>query len=389
MSGAADVTSALTMSSMINHLPATGFTLVKGSIANPSLATSALSANGSAPATLVNMRSHAQSSCLQGAATVVSAAIMRKQRRSLRKKSWPHGRSNALIIVHAAGSDSEAEKLAQEAAKIRAEAQELEKEKAKDSRMNRAVDMLGSKDAIGSQDLQVKLKEVAGFSVSSDEVNQIMKACSVGDKLGLDDLASAAFDQALDKVVAAQDARLSAELAKRQQELAEEAEREKMMSSVTDVFAGEVEDSGGPAGRFLACLPYLLPLVDGLPYGGALPDLVPFLMPLYAAISPFMLLKSVIPFGTFIFLVGFQFLCRNPELPSLLRYNLRQACVVDIFILLPTFIAGFTGLELPTLLDVPIFILMVISIAYSLGMTALGKMPNKLGFISEATERGL
>eukprot|EP00930_Biecheleria_cincta_P035194 TRINITY_DN24221_c0_g2_i1.p1 TRINITY_DN24221_c0_g2~~TRINITY_DN24221_c0_g2_i1.p1 ORF type:complete len:391 (+),score=79.99 TRINITY_DN24221_c0_g2_i1:214-1386(+) len=390
MSGVVDAIAALAVTcSMIKHLPATGFVLGQGSITERPLAKNAPTANRNATAAPATVRSSTQSSRLQGVGIVTSASVMIGRGRGWRRRFFPRGRSDALVVVHAAGGDTEAAKLAQEAAKIRAEAQELEKEKVNEQRINRAKDILGSKSAVGPQELQVKLKEVAGFTVSPGEVGDIMKACFAGDKLGIGDLASAAFDEALSQIISAQDARLNAELAKRKQELAEEAAREKMVSSITDVFAGGEEDSSGPAGRVLACLPYLLPLIDGLPYGGALPDLVPFLMPLYVVVSPILTLKSVIPFGTFIFLIGFQFLCRNPELPNLLRYNLRQACVIDIFILLPQFIAGFTGFQLPDLLDVPVFILMVISIVYSVGMTALGKTPNKLGFISEATERGL
>merc|ERR1712187_93602 len=108
---------------------------------------------------------------------------------------------------------------------------------------------------------------------------------------------------------------------------------------------------------------------DGLPLGGALLGVVPALMPLFVIFGPLAALKDVIPFGTFIFLIGFQYLCRNQELPGLLRYNLRQACVIDILILLPDFIQGFTGIELPQQLDIPLFILMVLSVAYSLVLT--------------------
>merc|ERR1711972_714627 len=146
--------------------------------------------------------------------------------------------------------------------------------------------------------------------------------------------------------------------------MADKEEQEKLMSGVANMFSAE-DDGGGPAGRVLACLPYLLPLADGLPFGGALADDVPFLQPILIAFSPLLALKSVIPFGTFIFLIAFQFLCRNPELPGLLRYNLRQACVIDILILLPEFILSFTGIQLPPQLDIPLFILMALSVVYS------------------------
>jgi len=116
---------------------------------------------------------------------------------------------------------------------------------------------------------------------------------------------------------------------------------------------------------------------------------VPALTPLFIVFGPLVELKEVIPFGTFIFLIGFQALCRNPELPALLRYNLRQACVLDILILLPSFIQSFLGIQVPEGLDFALFILLLGCLPYCLFMTALGKTPDGLGFVSDATERGL
>lgn len=287
--------------------------------------------------------------------------------------------------------ESEAARLEREAAKLRAEAQDLEKANAVERRAARAEQLLGadrgSGATVGSELLAARMKDVVGLEMSSTEVGELLSASAAGKaELGFDDLASAAFDQAVAALVAAQDARLSEELARRERELAEEEERKRLVSSVTDVFSGGEEDAG-PVVRVLACLPYLLPLVDGLPLGASLQFALPVLAQFIGFVFPLLALKEAIPFGTFIFLIGFQFLCRNPELPALVRYNLRQACVIDIVILLPQLLASFTGIVLP--LDVPLFILMLLSVGYSLAVTALGKTPSGLGFISDATERGL
>mmetsp|Transcript_77173 Transcript_77173/g.174568 ORF Transcript_77173/g.174568 Transcript_77173/m.174568 type:complete len:403 (+) Transcript_77173:118-1326(+) len=329
------------------------------------------------------------------ATTMLFAAIVMVHGHGSRKTpSCIAGRNRALVTSRAVENDnSEASKLEREAAKLREEAQELEKAKAIDRRAARAKQLLGADSSpgttIGPDELRAKVKEVDGLELSADEVKELLASGAGGqDKLGFEDLASFAFDAALDRLRAVQDARLGAELARRQQELADKREQEKFTSGITDMFSGDDDDSG-PAGRVIASLPYLLPLVDGLPYGGSLAGDIPALETILIAFGPLLALKSVIPFGTFIFLIGFQFLCRNPELPGLLRYNLRQAAVIDILILLPQFIQGFTSFELPAELDVPLFILMALSVVYSLVLTALGKTPNGLGFISDATDRGL
>jgi len=320
------------------------------------------------------------------AVSVVGLAV-RKRRPS---RVWTYGKLQSRCRFSTtcratAGSDEDAaSRLEREAAKLRAEAAELEE----DRRAARARQLLGGDSTVGPEELGKRVKGVLGLSLSGDEVAELSGSVSAGtNKLGFEDLASTAFDVTLDRLEKAQNARLSAELAERKRQLAEEAEREKAIAAATGLFSADADD-GGIQGRVLACLPYFLPLADGIQFGGPAIDLVPALYPILMVFSPLLALKSAIPFGTFLFLVAFQFLCRNEELPGLLRYNLRQACVIDILILLPDFIAGFTGFQLPAV-DLPLFILMVLSVGYSVILTSLGKYPNNLGFISDATERGL
>lgn len=335
------------------------------------------------------------------AASLFVAAVSARAltaRRQRPRRTWPSGKFRARCHFSTTcrataesddsiGSDDAASRLEREAAKLRAEAAALES----DRRAARARQLLGGNSTVGPEELVKTIKDMFGLSLSAKEVAELTASDSTVDtgtnNLGFDDLASKIFDTTLERLEKAQNARLSAELAERQQQLAEEAKREKAAAAAASLFSADSED-GGIQGRVLACLPYLLPLVDGIQFGGPAIDLVPAVYPILAAFSPLMALKSAIPFGTFIFLVAFQFLCRNSELPGLLRYNLRQACVIDILILLPDFITGFTGFQLPGA-DLPLFILMVLSVGYSVVLTSLGKLPNSLGFISDATERGL
>lgn len=322
------------------------------------------------------------------AAALFATAASRRGRVGRRRG----GGGGASFVVRAASTGGEASKLERDAAQLRAEAAELERAKAGELRAARARQLLGVDggigDTIGAEALAARVKEVVGITLSAGQVNELMAMGTAGGgQLGFDDLASVSFDEALARFRAADDARIGAELARRQQELADEAEREKFVSSVTDLFTADADDGGLP-GRALACLPYLLPLADGLPYGGGLAGELPFIYALLSFFGPLNFLKEAVPFGTFLFLIGFQILYRNRELPSLLRYNLRQACVIDILLVLPQFLAGITGIQLPGI-EIPLFILMALSVGYSLVLTALGKQPSGLGFISDATERDL
>eukprot|EP00929_Paragymnodinium_shiwhaense_P055292 TRINITY_DN27709_c0_g1_i1.p1 TRINITY_DN27709_c0_g1~~TRINITY_DN27709_c0_g1_i1.p1 ORF type:complete len:382 (+),score=75.67 TRINITY_DN27709_c0_g1_i1:158-1303(+) len=325
------------------------------------------------------------------AAGVLLATASQARQRSGIQTACRGSSSRLPHIVRASSSSDDASTLEREAAKLRAEAMELEKSKAVDRRKARAEQLLGAGNRAGSLDaagLAKKLKEVEEVDFSEDEAKKLIAACSTKDTVCYEDVESEAFEATFDKLAKEQGLRLSAELAERQQQLAAEAEREKAMEAVTGLFSSK--DAEGDIGvRITATLPYLLPLVDMLPYGIGLAYLFPPIQILFIVASPLLALKNAIPFGTFIFLIGFQYLCRNEELPGLVRYNLRQATVLDILAILPSWIIGFMGIRLPEGLDMALFVLILFCLTYSLVLTALGKLPDGLGFVSDATKRGL
>lgn len=321
-----------------------------------------------------------------GAALAASAAT-RKQKRGARNTC------KMSVVACAAAAEDDASSLASQAAALRAEAMELEKSKVMDRRTSRAEQLVGGKRsagaALGPEELVAKLKEVEDVDFCVAEAKMLITACSTSDKAGYDDLATEAFDAELAKLVKEQGLRLSAELADRKRQLEDEKKKEELVSTVTNVINPGTEVEAGPAERALACLPYLLPLVDLLPYGVGLAYIFPPLQFLFLFAAPLLALKNAIPFGTFIFLIGFQFLCRNEELNGLVRYNLRQSTVLDIFAILPSWIIGFIGVNLPEGLDLALFVLIFFCMTYSVVLTALGRLPDGLGFVSDATKRGL
>jgi hypothetical protein len=87
--------------------------------------------------------------------------------------------------------------------------------------------------------------------------------------------------------------------------------------------------------RLLAALAYLLPWSDALPFGQSLFGLFPVLQWLSLPAIPVLLLQQAVPFGGFVlFLVLFLAVVRNTKVPYLIRFNVLQAILVDILLIL-------------------------------------------------------
>ncbi len=99
-----------------------------------------------------------------------------------------------------------------------------------------------------------------------------------------------------------------------------------------DLCRMKIGGSGGgdetvpPLERFVACLPYALPLSDSFEWGHYLFDKFPLLsipfIPLFPVIS--LLNAPFVSFGVFIVL--FSFVTRNPSFSRFVRFNTLQVC---------------------------------------------------------------
>jgi uncharacterized membrane protein len=86
--------------------------------------------------------------------------------------------------------------------------------------------------------------------------------------------------------------------------------------------------------RLLAALAYLLPWSDGVPFGVALFGLFPPLGWLALPALPVMALQRQVPFGGFLlFLALFLAVVRNPRVPYFIRFNVLQAILLDIVLI--------------------------------------------------------
>lgn len=85
--------------------------------------------------------------------------------------------------------------------------------------------------------------------------------------------------------------------------------------------------------RLLGLLAYLLPWSDSLSFGRELYNLFPWISYLALPATPVLLLERSIPFGGFLlFLVLFLVVVRNPNVPYYLRFNVLQAILLDILL---------------------------------------------------------
>ena len=130
--------------------------------------------------------------------------------------------------------------------------------------------------------------------------------------------------------------------------------------------------------RLLAVLAYVLPWSDALPFGESLDNLIPALKWLVVPAIPVLLLETNVPFGGFLlFLVLFLAVVRNPQLPYFLRFNVLQAILLDIvlvvlslaFQLLKLGSLGFAGRTLAN----TVFLGMLVLLLFALVQCLRGK----------------
>ena len=87
--------------------------------------------------------------------------------------------------------------------------------------------------------------------------------------------------------------------------------------------------------RLLAALAYLLPWSDSIGFGASLFRMFPLLRYLQLPALPLLLLEQAVPFGGLVlFLVLFVAVVRNPKVPYMVRFNVLQAILIDIVLVL-------------------------------------------------------
>ncbi|KAF5832385.1 hypothetical protein DUNSADRAFT_11756 [Dunaliella salina] len=101
--------------------------------------------------------------------------------------------------------------------------------------------------------------------------------------------------------------------------------------------------SGGRAGidpgdRVIASLPYLLPLLDSIPFGKFILLQYPFVARALAPLAPLAALYNSFPFAPFVIFLGvYSGIVANQNLPRFVRYNAMQAVLLDILLMCVSF----------------------------------------------------
>lgn len=138
--------------------------------------------------------------------------------------------------------------------------------------------------------------------------------------------------------------------------------------------------SSAPLDRVYACLPYLLPLLDGVLFGRVLFAQFPALSVILLPIAPLLAIYHGFPFASLIiFFAVFLLVVRNDRIPYFIRFNAMQAILLSIILALCGIIVNYAlapilgnGLLLETLYNV-IFLGTIAAVGYSVVQTAMGR----------------
>lgn len=135
--------------------------------------------------------------------------------------------------------------------------------------------------------------------------------------------------------------------------------------------------------RLFACLPYLLPLMDGIavalmPGPESLFVQIPPLQVLLQVLAPLMRIYLGVPFLSFIvFLVLYLLVVRNEAIGHFIRFNTLQSILIGILVSLSSLVIGVIfapiGGMLVTTLASTVFLGVLAAVGYSVALSIAGR----------------
>jgi hypothetical protein len=146
--------------------------------------------------------------------------------------------------------------------------------------------------------------------------------------------------------------------------------------------------------RLLSALAYLLPWSDAIPFGRGLFGPFPWLSWLAFPALPVLQLQQAVPFGSLVlFLVLFLAVARNPQVPYPIRFNVLQAILLDIVLVLlslafDTLFSGFASSFLVRTLQNTVFLGALLLVVFSVVQTLRGR-DAEIPTVSEAVRMQL
>lgn len=291
--------------------------------------------------------------------------------------------------------DNEIERLKAMAAKLRAEAAELEAEKKNEMAMaaEKAFNKfdLNKDGQISTAELKSGLEKALKTDLSDARVSELMSEFDKDNtgSLRLDEFVT--VDQFRNRLEA-----LAREEKRRANEAATAAKLQEEEAVALQASLDLLNDKPPSIqDKAVSLLPYLFPLLDGLQFGR-------FLLngqednPFVGALAIIYTLYRSVPFSGFIVFFLLNFLSSNPSLNRLVRFNMQQAIFLDIALFFPGLIAGIYSLvvsglggggippELTILGTDVMFVTLLAAIGYSIVSSLLGIEPDKIPIVSQA-----
>jgi hypothetical protein len=144
--------------------------------------------------------------------------------------------------------------------------------------------------------------------------------------------------------------------------------------------------------RIYSVLPYLLPFLDALPYGKPLLSQIGdsnFFVQLVAVLYN---LYNQIPFSGLVAFFALNIISNNLQLNRLIRFNLQQAILLDIALIIPGVLGGTAAALLPDAAQLALpastltFALISLLLLYCAGSSLLGVTPNRIPIVSSQVE---
>jgi len=300
---------------------------------------------------------------------------------------------------------ADAAALERAAAQLRADVAKIEAELEEQRRLEQAkwfriFDTDGS-GAVDVAELRRGMMQVSGAELSESMALRLMEALDE-DRDGL--LQPAEFDvkrleATLEKLVAEDRAlELEAWRAERRQRdrVRAEAEAERLLREYEATLPPANQDVGALT-RLGSVLVYLLPLMNALKFGVPLATSQPLLKEAFAPLLGLLHSLSAVPYGQLLAFIVLQTLADNRDLPLLLRFNMRQAVVLDIALgtlqLLQVVAAiAMFGQAPPDIVqqwdsNTLVFLALLGCIGYSVVFSLRGEIPRGIPGISAYAER--
>ena len=127
--------------------------------------------------------------------------------------------------------------------------------------------------------------------------------------------------------------------------------------------------------------------MDGFQYGVYVYQNIPPVGEVAFAMLPYVNAFQSIPFAGLILFFGLSFFTRNQGLSRFVRFNIQQALILDIVLLIPSFFGSSAGMFPPVLQAMGsnfVFYLCAGVISYSWVAITIGKTPDQVPIISDA-----